>query len=148
MPELVKKDKIKAKVSDKSDKTSNTSSKTKSKPDSESYDPILGPKDRNYFLKYPQSIWYEQAKELPKLDSNEVVDDTDFILEMKAKARDLYEKLASEFEEGMFYSILIISVPKNGLFGSQKDHFLLKSAFLKHFFIIPGCSLASFSTKN
>ena len=62
-------------------------------------DPTKGPRDRNYFLKYPQSVWHEQAVELPELDSSEPLKDDARILRLKEEAKQLYEKLSAEFEE-------------------------------------------------
>lgn len=70
------------------------------------------PRDRKYFLKHVQSIWHIQAAELPELDSKELLKDDDKILELKAEARQLYEKLTAEFEESMqcFMDYLIQSL--------------------------------------
>jgi hypothetical protein len=64
------------------------------------------PRDRNYFLKYPQSVWYEQAKELPSLDSNEMLEDENRILKLKEEAKQLYETLSEEFDGSTYCSIL------------------------------------------
>lgn len=85
-------------------KLSSKSSKSKSpvfKASDEDHDPSKGPKDRNYFLKYPQSIWHEQATELPALDSQHELKDENRILRLKEEAKQLYEKLSHEYEEGM-----------------------------------------------
>ena len=63
------------------------------------------PKDRNYFLKYPQSVWYEQGAELPALDSTEPLKDESKILKLKEEAKQLYEKFSSEFEDRTYLSI-------------------------------------------
>ena len=60
------------------------------------------PKDRNYFLKYPQSVWYEQGAELPALDSNEPLKDENKILKLKEEAKQLYEKYSAEYEESTY----------------------------------------------
>ena len=95
MPETTDKGKHSAKSpKGQSDKTSRPSgSKSNQK---KSNDP---PKDRNYFLKYPQSIWYEQAKELPALDSKDQLEDENKILLIKQEAKELYEKLSEDFED-------------------------------------------------
>lgn len=63
------------------------------------------PKDRNYFLKYVQSVWHNQASELPALNSEEQLKDDNKILKLKEEAKALYEKLSEEYEAGTILSI-------------------------------------------
>lgn len=63
-------------------------------------------KDRNYFLKYVQSVWYSQAAELPALNSEELLKDDNQILKLKEEAKALYEQLADEYETGTLSSTL------------------------------------------
>lgn len=65
------------------------------------------PKDRNYFLKYVQSVWYSQADELPALNSEELIKDDNQILKLKEEAKALYEKLAEEYEVGTCSATLL-----------------------------------------
>lgn len=77
--------------------------KNSSKHSSESTDLNGGykepPKDRKYFLKYPQAVWHIQASELPELDSKELEKDEKRILALKTESKQLYNKLAHEYEE-------------------------------------------------
>lgn len=60
-------------------------------------------KDRNYFLKYVQSVWHVQAAELPALNSNEPLKDDDKILRLKEEAKTLYETLSDSYENGTLF---------------------------------------------
>lgn len=61
-------------------------------------------KDRNYFLKYVQSVWWSQAAELPALNSEEQLKDDNKILKLKEEAKTVYETLAEEYENGTLHT--------------------------------------------
>lgn len=101
----------KSKETLKSPPKSKTTDKASSRSSTDRTNGTNVPKDSKYFLKYPQSVWYEQGAELPALDSNEPLKDENKILKLKEEAKQLYEKFSTDFDDSTcLFSSLDLSI--------------------------------------